>query len=168
MSAAINENTSLSVPTINEPSMSGGLQDKRRQQGTLEQHGLVTPEPDEERNNFERARLQAANQSTAENTSTQLNDAANESESDSESEVFDVALEQVTAVIEVMKCDPKEYHKILGAKDTHETKEQEREDIVNAFRKRGALTHENFNKHKDAKKAFKSKDYFYLYFYTLN
>lgn len=158
MSAAADENPNSSVPSIVEPSMSGGLQDERRQQskglaqGTREQHGLFTPEPDDRRNDAETVRHKEANGTS--------NESESELVSDSESEVFeggDPTTEQVTAVVEVKNCRSSEHHKILGAKDTHETREEAREDIMNAFRKRGALTHDRFNKHKDAKKVFASK-----------
>ena len=65
--------------------------------------------------------------------------------------------EQIDAVAEVLAAGAKDHRKILGAVRIGKDDNEEKEIILNAFRKRGSLVHPDYNSSNDAEKAFKSK-----------
>jgi hypothetical protein len=60
--------------------------------------------------------------------------------------------EQRRTIQEVLKCNPKEYRKILGVQDN-----EDEEGILSAFRELATSIHPDYIKGKDTQKAFDSK-----------
>ena len=85
-------------------------------------------------------------------------DSESDSDDSDEDDVGPPSEAQVEAVQHVLACSRKDYRKILKLEPASEDARQDKENLVNSFRKMGCLTHPDFNKSKGAEKAFKSKD----------
>lgn len=63
---------------------------------------------------------------------------------------------QAEAVQQVLACRSNQYRKILDVESEQADARAEKESVVNSFRKRGCLTHPDYNSTPGAEKAFKS------------
>jgi hypothetical protein len=145
--------------------------DTEKLQGTRQAHGLATPEgtpgADDARNEADLARRQAESQRAnvqqdppeAESQTGSEGHPKDDNEQSEEDEENDTppTKNQIEAVDKVMNCRQKAYRKILGVKDTYASVNEERQEVMDAFRELGCLTHKDYNNAENAKKAFGSK-----------
>ncbi|KAJ9655779.1 hypothetical protein H2201_008729, partial [Coniosporium apollinis] len=138
--------------SINSPNLGG------KQTETRNEHGLATPEatpgPDPARNKADKA--PQAEGSNAPASQPKVPNQEDESDDESDDEANSTpSKEQTEMVQEVLKYGKKEYRRILGVNDNYNTQKEEKEEVLKAFRKRGTLTHSDYNTDKNAEKAFK-------------
>ena len=88
---------------------------------------------------------------------SQENSESDSDESDEEG-VAPPSEAQLEAVKHVLACSRKDCRKILKAEPASVDARQDKENMVNSFRKMGCLVHPDSNKGKGADQAFKSKD----------
>ncbi|KAJ9646381.1 hypothetical protein H2199_002430 [Coniosporium tulheliwenetii] len=130
--------------SINSPNL-GGKQTETRYPG-----------PDPARNKADKA--PQAEGSNAPASQPKVPNQEDESDYESDDEANSTpSKEQTEMVQEVLKYGKKEYRRILGVNDNYNTQKEEKEEVLKAFRKRGTLTHSDYNTDKNAEKAFKSE-----------
>lgn len=64
--------------------------------------------------------------------------------------------EQIALVRHVRECNPQDYQKMFGFKPTGNAR-QDKENLVNLYRRQGSRLHPDFNKAEGAGQAFESK-----------
>jgi hypothetical protein len=132
------------LPNLNQNATKGGTSQAGPGPG-----GMLTPDPtpeaDEARTNADLKRRQEA---------TNQGDGMEFSKT-REQHPDEISTDEATSIIqEVLRCGSDEYRKILEVDESYENIYVEADDILVAFQDRGQMVHPNFNKYKDAEKAF--------------
>ena len=118
----------------------------------------ATPDPDTARNEADKRRQEETRQTEREDGREFATTRAQPPEEDEdEAENDGSAGEQADIIKEVLKYGKDEYRKILRVKESYDDAYKEESEILDAVWERGMKVHPKYNKHKDAKKAFRNK-----------